>query len=248
MRRSNFKHDGPPMPDDGFRSTSRPAAQRCARSPSLPAIRDADLTVRIIGRNADVNLGRGTVEVAPGRKLNVANGVFDVPDTHPKPASARATFRIDGTVPAAAELLSSDGLRDTVGLTLDPASSRGTVTAQVAVNMLLGRTAPKDNATYTISADLTNFAADKMLLGQKVEASRSRRTRPTTATRSKATSRSTARRRPSISASRRASRRRTAHQATIDEAARAPARHRSRHGGDRHHSGQGRGPCRRQRH
>jgi hypothetical protein len=37
--------------------------------------------------------------------------------------------------------------------------------------MLLGRTAPKDNATYTINADLVNFAAEKMLLGQKVEAS-----------------------------------------------------------------------------
>jgi hypothetical protein len=80
-------------------------------------------------------------------------------------------FRIDGTMPATAALLSSEGLRDTVGITLDPASTRGTVTAQVGVNMLLGRTAPKDNATYTINADLVNFAAEKMLLGQKVEAS-----------------------------------------------------------------------------
>jgi hypothetical protein len=74
-------------------------------------------------------------------------------------------------MPATAALLSSEGLRDTVGITLDPASTRGTVTAQVGVNMLLGRTAPKDNATYTINADLVNFAAEKMLLGQKVEAS-----------------------------------------------------------------------------
>jgi hypothetical protein len=74
-------------------------------------------------------------------------------------------------MPATAALLSSEGLRDTVGITLDPASTRGTVTAQVAVNMLLGRTAPKDSSTYTINADLVNFAAERMLLGQKVEAS-----------------------------------------------------------------------------
>jgi hypothetical protein len=37
--------------------------------------------------------------------------------------------------------------------------------------LLLGRNAPADNATYTINADLVNFAAEKMLLGQKVEAS-----------------------------------------------------------------------------
>ena len=30
---------------------------------------------------------------------------------------------------------------------------------------------PKNSATYTIIADLTNFAADKLLLGRKVEAS-----------------------------------------------------------------------------
>jgi len=166
-----FKHDGPPIPDDGLSIDIETSGTTVRPIPTLPAIRDADLTVRIIGRNAVVNIGRGTAEVATGRKLNVAGGVFEVPDTHPKPVSARAAFRIDGTMPATAALLSSEGLRDIVGITLDPASTRGTVTAQVGVNMLIGRNAPEDNATYTINADLVNFAAEKMLLGQKVEAS-----------------------------------------------------------------------------
>jgi hypothetical protein len=166
-----FKHDGPPTPDDGLSVDIETSGTTVRPIATLPAIRDADLTLRIVGRNAVVNIGRGTAEVATGRKLNVAGGVFEVPDTHPKPVSARAAFRIDGTMPATAALLSSEGLRDTVGITLDPASTRGTVTAQVAVNMLLGRTAPKDSSTYTINADLVNFAAERMLLGQKVEAS-----------------------------------------------------------------------------
>ena len=111
------------------------------------------------------------MEVTPGRKLNIASGVFEVPDTHLKPAPARVRFRIDGTMPAAAALLASDALRDKFGIELDPASSRGTVAAQVTVNLALGRDVPKDAATYSITADLTNFAADKMLMGQKVEAS-----------------------------------------------------------------------------
>jgi hypothetical protein len=167
---ADFKHNGPPMPDDGLSvdietsgTTARPIA-------NLPPIRDADLTLRIVGRNAVVNLGRGTVEAAPGRKLNIAGGVFEVPDTHPKPAPARASFRIDGGMPAAAALLASDGLRDEVGITLDPASTRGTIAAQVMVKLAIARPMPEDASSYTISADLTNFAADKMLLGQKVEA------------------------------------------------------------------------------
>ena len=166
-----FKADGPPMNDEGLSieietsgTTLRPIAE-------LPAIRDADLTARITGGTATINLGRGTVDVAPGRKLSIAGGVFEIPNTHPKPAPARAHFRVDGSVPAAAALLASPALRDNFGITLDPASSRGTVDAQVALNMLIGRNAPKKSASYTVTADLNNFAADKMLMGQKVEAS-----------------------------------------------------------------------------
>jgi len=166
----DFKHNGPPTPDDGLSVDIETSGTTLRPLASLPAIRDADLTVRITGRNAVVNIGRGTVEAAPGRKLNIASGIFEVPDTHPKPAPARASFRIDGTVPAAAALLSSEGLRDSVGITLDPASTRGTISAQVAVKLALAKPMPEDSSSYTISADLTNFAADKMLLGQKVEA------------------------------------------------------------------------------
>ena len=166
----DFKHNGPPTPEDGLSVDIETSGTTLRPLASLPAIRDADLTARITGRTAVVNIGRGTVEAAPGRKLNIASGVFEVPDTHPKPAPARASFRIDGTVPSAAALLSSEGLRDTVGITLDPASTRGTISAQVAVKLALAKPMPEDSSSYTINADLTNFAADKMLLGQKVEA------------------------------------------------------------------------------
>jgi hypothetical protein len=166
-----FKADGRPMSDEGLSVDIETSGTTLRPIETLPAIRDADLTVHITGGTATVNLGRGTVEVTPGRKLNIASGVFEIPNTHPKPQPARARFRIDGAVPAAAALLATDALRDGVGIVLDPAASRGTIAAQVNVNMLLGREAPENNATYTITADLTNFGADKMLMGQKVEAS-----------------------------------------------------------------------------
>jgi hypothetical protein len=165
-----FKANGPPMSDEGLSVDIETSGTTMRPIETLPAIRDADLTVHVTGGTATINLGRGTVEVAPGRKLNIANGIFEVPDTHPKPSPARARFRIDGAVPAAAALLASDALRDSVGIVLDPASSRGTIAAQVTVNVLLGREAPKDSSTFTVTADLTNFGVDKMLIGQKVEA------------------------------------------------------------------------------
>jgi hypothetical protein len=167
----DFRANGPPMPDDGFSVELETSGTTLHPLPSLPPIRDADLTVRIVGRHAVVSLARGTVDVGGGRKLNVANGILDVPDVHPKPAAATVRFSIDGATPAAAALLTSDALRDNVGaLVLDPDSTHGAVATKVAIDMLIGPKVGKDSATYSITADLTNFAADKMLAGDKVEA------------------------------------------------------------------------------
>lgn len=168
---SVFRNNGPPTPEDGLSIDIETSGTTVRPVDDLPAIRDADLNVRITGGSATVSLGRGTVEVAPGRKLNVATGVFEVPDTHLKPPPARVTFRIDGTVPAAAELLASGALRDTVGLALDPAASRGTISAQVTVGLPLDDKMSKNATTYAVAAELTNFSAEKLFLGQKVESS-----------------------------------------------------------------------------
>ncbi len=167
----SFKADGPPMLDEGLSVEIETSGTTLRPLATLPAIRDADLTAHITGGFANLSVGRGTVEVTPGRKLNIANGVFEIPNTHLKPQPARVNFRIDGSMPAVAALLASEGLRDNVEIVLDPAASRGSVAAQVTVNLLVGRDVPKNSATYIVTANLTNFAADKMLMGQRVEAS-----------------------------------------------------------------------------
>jgi len=166
---SSFEKNGPPTPDEGLSVDMESSATTLQPIPDLPAIRDADLTVRITGRTTTVNLGRGTVEVAPGRKLNIASGLFQIKDTHASPAFSHTQFRIDGGVPAAAMLLASDALRGDVGLALDPATSRGTIAAQVSLELPLDHT-QGGGVRYAITADLSSFAADKMLLGQKLEA------------------------------------------------------------------------------
>lgn len=167
---SEFSPGGVAMPEDGLSVDIETSGTTLKPLDNLPAIRDADLAVHVTGRNATVNLGRGTVDVAPGRRLNIAGGLFQVPDTHPKPAPAHVNFRIDGTLPAAIALLQSDGLRDKVGLPLDPATTRGAISAEVKLDFPIGKDVPPDAFTYAITADVNNFAADKGLLGQKVEA------------------------------------------------------------------------------
>src|SRR6202043_325901 len=81
----------------------------------LPSVHDADLKAHVTGRTATVTIGQGTADTPAGRKLTLSDFVFEVPDLAPKPAPARVKFRIDGPVPAAAEILASDRLSEFSG-------------------------------------------------------------------------------------------------------------------------------------
>jgi hypothetical protein len=161
---------GPPISEEGLSveivgsgAVLRPVA-------GLPPIREADLNVRISGRAATVTMGKGVVDVSPGRRLVLSNGVFEVPAMRPSPPQARVRFRVEGTAPAAAELLALERLREFSGAPFDPASTRGTANAHVQLAMPLRPDLPRGATDYDINVELTNFAAEKMLFGHRVEA------------------------------------------------------------------------------
>ena len=164
-----LKASGPPLPDDGL--TIDAFATNCLIRPvaGLPALHDADLTVRIVGRNAQITLGKAVADLASGRKLVMSSGLFEVPDTAPRQPPARVRFKLDGPVPAAAELLQMDRLRDASGAPFDPATTRGNMSALVALAMPLKPDLPPGSTNYAITVDALNFSADRLIMGQKVE-------------------------------------------------------------------------------
>ena len=164
-----LKASGPPLPDDGL--TIDAFATNCLIRPvaGLPALHDADLTVRIVGRNAQITLGKAVADLASGRKLVMSSGLFEVPDTAPRQPPARVRFKLDGSVPAAAELLQMDRLRDASGAPFDPATTRGNMSALVALAMPLKPDLPPGSTNYAITVDALNFSADRLIMGQKVE-------------------------------------------------------------------------------
>ncbi len=161
---------GPPVPDDGL--TLDALGTNCVIRPvaGLPALHDADLAVHIVGRDAQITLGKATADLPSGRKLVMSSGLFEVPDTAPHEPPARVHFKLDGPVPAAAELLAMDRLRDASGAPFDPATTHGTMSALVALALPLKPDLPPGSTNYAITVDATNFAAEHMIMGQKVEA------------------------------------------------------------------------------
>jgi hypothetical protein len=165
-----MKPSGPPTPDDGLAIEIVGNGTEIRPVAGLPSIRDADMSVRVSGRTVTINVGRGSIELPTGRKLAITNGVFEVPDTYVDAPPAHVRFRLDGSLPAAAELLALDRLRDFSGAPIDPATSRGTLNAQVALNLPLRPDLPPGSTQYAISMDIANFGAEKLVMGQKVEA------------------------------------------------------------------------------
>ena len=88
----------------------------------------------------------------------------------PKPSPSKVRVRVDGSVAAAAEILASDRLSDLAGTLIDPNASKGNFSAIINMGMPVKNALTKADTTYSVTADLTGFAADKLVMNQKLEA------------------------------------------------------------------------------
>jgi hypothetical protein len=166
----NLSRRGPPIPDDGLAVNIVASGVTLHPVDELPSVRDADLKAHVTGRTATVTIGQAASDTPAGRKLTISDFVFDVPDMAPKPSPAKIKFRIDGPVPAAAEILASDRLSDFSGTLVDPNSSKGTVSAMITLGLPVKGSLTKADTIYAVSADLNGFAADRLVMNQKLEA------------------------------------------------------------------------------
>ena len=166
----NLSRKGPPIPDEGLNVNIVANGVTLRPVDDLPSVRDADLKAHVSGRSAIVTIGQGVADTPAGRKLNISDVAFEVPDTFPKPVQAKVKFRVDGPVPAAAEILASDKLSDIAGALVDPNASKGTVSGTVTLGMPIKRQLTRADTTYAVAADLAGFAADRIVMNQKLEA------------------------------------------------------------------------------
>ena len=166
----NLSRRGPPIPDDGLSVNIVASGVTLHPVDEMPAVRDADLKAHVTGRTATVTIGQAASDTPAGRKLTISDFTFEVPDMVPKPSPARIKFRIEGPVPAAAEILASDRLSDLSGTVIDPNSSKGTVSAVITLGLPVKGALTKADTVYSVTADLSGFGADKLVMNRKLEA------------------------------------------------------------------------------
>lgn len=167
----NLTRRGPPIPDDGLNVAIIANDVSIRPVDGLPVVHDGDLRARITGRTVTVTIGQANVDTPTGRKVNLSDIVFEVPDMAPKPSPARVRFKLEGPAPGVIEVLNSDRLSEASANLLDPNAIKGNVSAQVAMGMPIQHELTKADTTYNVTADLKDFSADKLVMNQKVEAS-----------------------------------------------------------------------------
>ena len=166
----NLPRKGPPIPDDGLSVNIIANGVTVRPVDGLPPVHDADLKAHVTGRTATVTIGQAVADTPTGRKLTISDFSFEVPDTHPKPPPSRVKLKIDGPVPAAAEIMASDRLSDVMATPIDPGTSKGSFSAIINLGMPVKGELTKENTSYAVAADLNGFAADKLVMSQKLEA------------------------------------------------------------------------------
>jgi hypothetical protein len=165
----NLPRKGPPIPEDGLDINIAASGVTLRPVDGLPSVRDADLRAHITGKTATVTIGQGAADTPAGRKLNFSDVVFEVPDMAPKPPPSRIRMRVDGPVAAAAEVLASDRLSD-LSTPIDPNTAKGTFQAAINLGMPVKGELSKTDTNYAVTAELNGFAADRLVMNQKLEA------------------------------------------------------------------------------
>src|SRR3989440_2519415 len=166
----NLSRKGPPIPEEGLAVNIVASGVTVRPADEMPSVRDADLKAKVTGRTALVTIAQGAADTPAGRKLNVSDFSFEVPDMAPKPSPAKVRFRVDGSIPAAAELLASDRLSDFSGTLVDPNSSKGNFSAVITMGLPVKNGLTKADTAYSVAADISGFAADRLVMNQKLEA------------------------------------------------------------------------------
>ena len=162
---------GPPIPDDGLAINIVASGVTLRPVDDLPLVRDADLKAHVTGRTATVTIGQAAADTPAGRKLNISDFVFEVPDTWRRsPRRPRLNSRSTARCRRRPKFSPRTSLANFPATLIDPNSSKGTISAIVTLGLPIKREITKADTTYSVTADLGGFAADRLVINQKLEA------------------------------------------------------------------------------
>lgn len=157
------------LPDPALRFEMTASGAAFRPTADFPLIRDAQVTAVVTGRTARVRIAKAVIDTPTGRKIAISDGVLEVPDHLPRNPNGTIRFRFDGPADAIAEMVATEPLKGAAGFTVDPATAKGTVSANLRLSLVFRRGLREDELDYLVEGDVNGFSADHIVRGQRVE-------------------------------------------------------------------------------
>jgi hypothetical protein len=136
---------------------------------NMPLIRDAQVIGIVTGRTARVRISKATLDTARGRRIALSDGVLEVPNHIPQNPNGTVRFRFEAGADAVAEMAASDLLKGVTGFTVDPATTKGSVAANVELSLVFRHDVRGEEVRYLADAEVKDFSAEGLVRGQRVE-------------------------------------------------------------------------------
>jgi len=159
----------PILPDTSIKLDVQASQMVFAPVNGLPPITDAKAVISVTGQNVRIKVTNGVVDLGRKRRLTIPDGTFEVREHYRNPATGTIQMRIEGSGEAVADLLSRDLVKEETGFTLNPETTRGQIVSNLRIELPLKRDLLKSEIRYAAEADATNFSADNIVKGQKIE-------------------------------------------------------------------------------
>lgn len=159
----------PILPDNAINLDITASGMKFTPVEGLPPITEARGTILVTGRSAIIKLTGGVIDLGRKRRLTIPEGTLLVPEHFQKAPIGTIQLRIEGNGESVADLLSRDVLKNETGFTLNPDTTRGSVIANLRLELPLKRELLRSEIRYAAEADVTGFSAENIVKGQKIE-------------------------------------------------------------------------------
>ncbi|MGO9428232.1 hypothetical protein, partial [Rhodoblastus sp.] len=121
------------------------------------------------GRASRVTGSGAGIEAEPGRRIDLSDGVFSMPDLETKPNALSVSARGRGSLEALGELLAKPGFAKVASLPLDPKTTRGLFDANFTYRTKLTHVYDPSLASLDVNGKVENFSAEHLVGKEKLE-------------------------------------------------------------------------------
>ena len=160
---------GAGLPDEALKVVIDATDVRFLPSDGLPVLSDGVVTGVATGRKVELKIARAAADVGNGRRLDLQDGSFAIPETWTARPQGQVGFRLTGGADGLLALLAYPAIKDFSPGLVEPSALRGSFDLRTTLALPLVDNPPAAEVAVTSTGTLRDIASDTVLGPEKLE-------------------------------------------------------------------------------